>query len=251
MQTSVSGRRITLEVCVTTVEEALVAVAGGADRLELCSALEVGGLTPSPATFLEARAAVTVPLYVLLRPRPGWFSYPHRVWATIRRDADWFLAHGAHGVVGGVLDGAANGEVKLHRDRCRELVHASGGRMVLHRCFDFLPDLAEGLGLAIDVGVERVLTSGGAPSAIGGAAVIRDLIRRAAGRIEVLPGGGIHRENVAELVATTGCDQVHGSFRSAGPDVRHPLAGSMGREAMTDADKVAAVRAELDRLTGG
>jgi len=251
MPTSVSPKRITLEVCVTTADEAVGAVAAGADRLELCSALEVGGVTPSPGTFLDVRAAVAVPLFVLLRPRPGGFSYSPHEWATVRRDADWFLTHGADGIVGGALTGlgAEHRPRTLHRERCQELVRAAGGRAVLHRCFDVLADFRKGLAAALDMGFSRVLTSGGAASAIDGAGVIREVIRRSAGRIEVLPGGGIHFGNVAEVVAATGCDQVHGSFRTAIPTARHPLTDAMGPETITDPTKVEAVRRVLDRLS--
>jgi len=214
-------------VCVTTADEAVAAVAAGADRLELCSALEVGGVTPSLATFLDVRTEVSVPVAVLVRPRPGGFVYTRREFATLCRDADWFLAGGAEAVVCGALDDAG----RLHREHCRDLVRLAGGRAVLHRAFDALADPLGGLAEAIDLGFGRLLTSGGARTASDGATTIRTLVRSADGRIEVLPGGGISPENVAELIRVTGCNQVHGSFRSADPAT------------------VAAVRAELDRLT--
>jgi copper homeostasis protein len=244
MPASVSGKRITLEVCVTTADEAVTAAAAGADRLELCTALEVGGVTPSPGAFLDARAAVRIPTYVLIRPRPGGFVYAPREFATIRRDAEWFLTHGADGIVCGVLD--ESGRLNNSGD----LVRAARGRAVLHRAFDFLPNPFDGLTEAIDLGFERVLTSGGASTAVEGADVIWELRRLAAGRIEILPGSGIKPGNVAELVRTTGCDQVHGSFRSpAGGAVGNPfVAAGMGSATRTDPALVAAVRAELDRL---
>ncbi len=205
----------------------MAAVAAGADRLELCSALEVGGVTPSPATFLDVRTEVSVPVVVLVRPRSGGFVYTRREFATLCRDADWFLAGGATAVVCGALDDTG----RLHREHCRELVRLAGGRAVLHRAFDSHTDPMTGLEEAIDLGFGRVLTSGGARTAPDGANTIRTLVRSANGRIEVLPGGGVGPGNVAELVRATGCDQVHGSFRSA------------------DRATVAAVRAELDRLT--
>jgi copper homeostasis protein len=248
MPTSVSGKRLTLEVCVTTADEAVVAVASGADRLEVCSTLEVGGITPSPGTWAEIRAAVSVPLVVLIRPRPGNFISTPGEFRTICRDADWFLAAGAAAVVCGVLgeDG------RLAAGRCRELVKLSGGRAVLHRGFDLLPDLYTGLRTAIDVGFARVLTSGGAGSAAGGAGTIRGLIAAAAGTIDVLPGGGIKPENVAEVVRVTGCDQVHASLRTSIPgDGDSPARAAMGSTTRTDPALVAAVRAALDRLGAG
>lgn len=243
MPTSVAGKRITLEVCVTTADEGVAAVAAGGDRLEFCAALEVGGVTPSPFAFRDLREAVAVPVCVLVRPRPGGFVYTPREWVTVRRDAEWFLAHGADAIVGGALDGTGG----LDRGRCRELVQAAYGCAVLHRAFDFLPDLREGLSAVIDLGFTRVLTSGGATTAAAGASAIGGLLRFAAGRIEVLPGGGIDPGNVAELVAATGCEQVHGSFRSPVRSIDHPLSKSMGKWLATDPTRVAAVRAELDR----
>jgi len=196
-------------------------------------------VTPSPATFLDVRVAVAVPVCVLIRPRPGGFVYSPQERATIRRDAEWFLTHGADAIVCGELDEAGR------------LVRPAAGRAVLHRCVDFLPDLRDGLRQAIDLGFSRVLTSGGAHSALAGTGAIRELVREAAGRIEVLPGGGVDAGNVADLVAATGCDQVHGAFRSAVAAVSHPLTDAMGREMRTDPGKVAAVRAELDRIVAG
>lgn len=244
MPTSVSGKRITLEVCATTADEAAAAVEAGADRLEVCSALEVGGVTPSPGTWAEIRAAVAAPLVVLVRPRPGNFVYTPGEFRTICRDAEWFLAAGAAAVVCGVLDEGGG----LDAGRCHELVKLCGGRAVLHRGFDLLSDLSTGLRTASDLGFLRVLTSGGAESALRGAARIRELIGTAAGPVEVLPGGGIKPGNVADLVRLTGCDQVHASLRT--PIVESggsPARAAMGVTTRTDPAQVAAVRAELDR----
>jgi copper homeostasis protein len=240
---------VTLEVSVTSAEDAHIASVAGADRLELCSALELGGLTPSPATFLEVRAAVQTPVYVLLRPRPGGFVYTPREWATIRRDAEWFLGHGADGVVCGALTEGA----QLNPDRCRELVKAADGKAVLHRAFDFLPDIPDGLRVAIDLGFERVLTSGGKASAPEGQDQIKLLVQRAGGRIGVMAGGGIKSANVARLVRATRCDQVHASLRFSVPETmaNSVVAPAMGTTTYTATAEVAAVRAELDRLAAG
>jgi copper homeostasis protein len=258
---------VTLEVAVTTADEAQRAVAAGADRLELCSALELGGVTPSPGTFLEVRATVPVPVYVLLRPRPGGFVYSDAEFATIKRDAEWMLANGADGIVCGVL--TADG--RIDRARCAELIAIASrdregavnpatpsrsrlARVVFHRAFDFLPDLPVALDELIGLGFERVLTSGGAATATDGQAIIAELVRRADRRIGILPGGGIRPDNVAELLRETGCDQVHASLR--GP-VQEPLLAAnrvigeqMGGRFTTDAELVREMRAVLDRYTG-
>ncbi|MBX9626286.1 MAG: hypothetical protein K2X82_20980 [Gemmataceae bacterium] len=246
------SRRITLEVAVTTPDEAVAAVAAGADRLELCSALEVGGLTPSPGAFLTCRDAVAAPICVLLRPRVGGFAYPEDEFDVLASDAELFMSEGADAVVVGGLTPAG----RIDRVLCRRLVDAADGdAVVFHRAFDFLPDPLAALEELIELGFQRVLTSGGAPTALEGADVIAKLIQRAAGRIEVLPGGGVTPENIEELVRRTGCDQVHGSFRSPVTDptlASNPaLAAGMGGGMALDPAKVAATRAVLDRLAAG
>jgi copper homeostasis protein len=247
----VSSRRITLEVAVTTADEAVRACRAGADRLELCSALEVGGVTPSSGTFLQIVAAVPgVPAYVLLRPRTGGFVCSDREFATLTRDAEWFLANGAAGVVCGLLTAAG----QIDQARCAELVKLANGKAVFHRAFDFLPDPLAALDELIALGFERVLTSGGAASAADGASRIAELVRRASGRIAVLPAGGIGPDNVTELLRATGCDQVHGSFRSATADptlAANPhVGGQMGGGLTTDEQLIRRTRERLDRVDG-
>lgn len=239
-------KRITLEVAVTTPDEARLAADAGADRLELCSALEVGGVTPSVGTFLEVRAAVGVPVCVLLRPRPGGFVYSDAEFASLKRDAEWFLSHGADGIVFGLLtrDG------RIDRARCSELVRLARGRAVFHRAFDFLGDRLMALGELIELGFERVLTSGGAATAIEGAAEIARLVQGAGGRIGILPGGGVRPGNVGDLLRMTGCGQVHASLRRPATDptlsAKPCLADQMGGGQATDAELVRAMRAALD-----
>jgi copper homeostasis protein len=204
-----------LEVCIASVEDAVGAAAGGADRLELNAALPLGGLTPSLGTLLEVKQAVGLPVLVMVRPRPGGFAYDDREFQVMRRDADLALQAGADGIVFGVL--TENGEVDV--ERCQRLVAQAGDReAVFHRAFDFTPDPLAALEQLIDLGVKRVLTSGQAETALRGADLIAELVRRAAGRIEVLPGGGINRHTVAELVVRTGCTQVHASLRQRRAD---------------------------------
>jgi copper homeostasis protein len=207
---AVPSHRVLLEVAVASVEDALAAQAGGADRLELNAALALGGLTPSLGTLIEVKHAVSLPVLAMVRPRPGGFAYSAAEFAVMQRDADLALAHGADGLVFGVLtpEGAVDDE------RCRALVRQAAGRpVVLHRAFDVTPDPFAALERLIDLGVRRVMTSGHEETAYNGAGQIAELIRRAAGRIEILPAGGINRFTVADVVARTGCDQVHASLR--------------------------------------
>jgi copper homeostasis protein len=209
--TSPQARRVLLEVPVASLDDALAAQQGGADRLELNAALSVGGLTPSLGTLLVVKAAVTLPVLVMIRPRPGGFAYSAGDFKVLQRDVDLALQHGAVGIVFGIL--TADGQVDL--DRCRRVLQQVGNRAaVFHRAFDVTPDPFAALEQLIELGFRRLLTSGQEETAYNGARLIAELIRLAARRIEVLPGGGINRFTVADVVARTGCDQVHASLRT-------------------------------------
>jgi copper homeostasis protein len=249
-------RRIVLEVGVTGVEEALRAQMLGADRLELCSGLEVGGLTPSPGTFLAVREAIRLPVYVLLRPRTGGFAYSDSQFETMRRDAEWFLRNGANGIVFGVLGGSAANEID--RRRCRQLVELAGGRAVFHRAFDFLREPLVRLEELADLGFQRVQTSGGSATAEGGSGRLAAWIAHAGWQIEIMPAGGITPAVVAQLLRETQADQVHASLRAPVPDLSLLTNPRLGRAmgvadpqvgwATTDGDAVQAMRNELDRF---
>lgn len=194
--------RIVLEVAVTSADEAMTAVGAGADRLEVCSHLDCGGLTPSLGAFRAVREAVRVPVYVLLRPRAGGFNYTPDELDVMRRDAELFLDGGADGVVFGVL----NSRGGIAESACREFVKLADGRAVFHRAFDFVGDVRKALPVLVGLGFERVQTSGGRPAAAEGAARIAEAVRHAAWDIEVLPAGGIDPSNVAALLDDTGCN---------------------------------------------
>jgi copper homeostasis protein len=201
---------ILLEVCVASVEDALAAQEGGAARLELSPALALGGLTPSLGMLIEVKQAVSLPVIALGRPRAGGFCYSSAEFRTLRRDIDLLLAEGADGIAVGIL--CEDGTIDV--DRCRELVRQVGEEQaVFHRAFDVTPDPFAALETLVDLGVKRVLTSGQEATAYNGIVRLAELIRRAAGRIEVLPGGGINRFTVADVVTRTGCTQVHASLR--------------------------------------
>jgi copper homeostasis protein len=256
MTEQVPRRKVLLEVAAGSVEDALAAQAGGADRLELNTALALGGLTPSPGLLMGVRQAVALPLFVMVRPRPGGFAYGEADFGVLERDLDFALAHGADGVVLGVLgeDGTVDG------GRCARLVRRAAGRpVVFHRAFDVTPDPFAALEQLIDLGVRRVMTSGQEPTAARGAALIAALLRRAAGRIEVLPAGGINASTAAEVLARTGCDQVHAGLRGRRRDPstagRPQLSfGSPPRSEeeydATDPDAVRRLREVLDAAAG-
>jgi copper homeostasis protein len=248
---------VLLEVAVASVEDALAAQAGGADRLELNAALALGGLTPSLGTLLEVRAAVRLPVLAMVRPRPGGFAYSAADFRVMQRDADLALAHGADGIVFGVLteDGRPDEE------RCRRLVRQAGNReVVFHRAFDVTPDPFAALEQLIDLGFRRVMTSGQQETAYNGALLIAEVLRRAAGRIEILPAAGVNRFTAADIVARTGCNQLHAGLRGRRTDrsvAARPQVSFGGvlrwpedRYDTTDAEAVAQLRDQLARMDG-
>ncbi|MFC4526834.1 copper homeostasis protein CutC [Dyella halodurans] len=235
-----------LEVAANSLASALVAQEGGAGRIELCTALELGGLTPSHAQIALVRERVRLPLYVLVRPRAGDFLYSDLEFETMRRDIEACAALGCDGVVIGVLD--ADGEVDL--TRCRALV-AAAGRMgvTFHRAFDMARDLSRALEDVIALGAERVLTSGGARSAMEGGACIRTLIELAGDRLTIMPGAGVAPGNIARLKALTGAQEFHASAKrqlsSAMRMTSAVLADMASGEIRTDVDTVRALVAAL------
>jgi copper homeostasis protein len=245
---------VLLEVAVASVEDALVAQEGRADRLELNAGLALGGLTPSLGTLIEVKSAVSLPVMVMVRPRPGGFAYSEGEFRVMQRDVDLALQHRADGVVFGIL--TANGQVD--QERCRRLVRQVGDRVaVFHRAFDVTPSPAIALEQLIDLGFRRVMTSGQEETAYNGARLIAELIGQAAGRIEVLPAGGINRFTVADVLARTGCNQVHASLRTRREDrsvVARPQVCFGGpvklpedRYDATSAEAVALLRDQLPR----
>jgi len=201
---------VILEIAANSVASALAAQEGGAGRVELCTALELGGLTPSHAQIALAREKLSIPLYVLIRPRAGDFLYSDLESETMCRDIEACAKTGCDGVVFGVLD--ANGHVD--QPRCRSLMEATGNMGVtFHRAFDLTRDPLSALEDVIALGCERVLTSGAQVTAIEGAKLIRQLVELAAGRIAVMPGAGVSAGNVGELIALTGASEFHASAK--------------------------------------
>lgn len=203
---------IILEICCASVADAVEAEKGGADRVELCSALYVGGLTPSIGLILEAKARLTIPVMAMVRPRPAGFCYTPTEMDVMIRDTEAALNAGADGIVFGTLH--SDGTVDV--ERSRRICDLIGRReSVFHRAFDVTPDPFRALDELIDLGITRVLTSGQRSGAPEGADLIKRLIDHARDRIEILPGAGIRVQMIQNLVKKTGCRQVHmTAFRS-------------------------------------
>jgi copper homeostasis protein len=197
---------VLLEICCGSIDDAIVAEKGGADRVELCSALFLGGLTPSVGTIQEAKQRLKIPAMVMVRPRGGGFAYSEAEMASMERDTFAALENGADGVVFGILQ--SDGRIDIAR--CRRIRQLIGKRQaVFHRAFDVTPDPFEALEQLVDLGITRILTSGQKDSVPEGVELIKKLIERAGDRIEILPGGGIQAWNVKEMIERTGCRQVH------------------------------------------
>jgi copper homeostasis protein len=204
-----------LEVAIASVADAVTAQIGGADRVELNTALQLGGLTPSLGMVIEVRQSITLPLIVMARPRAAGFCYTDEEFCVMQRDIDLLLAQGVDGIAFGVL--TATGEVD--RERCKQIIRQIGDRQaVFHRAFDVTPDAFLALEQLIDLGVRRIMTSGQEESAVRGATCIAEMIGQSAGRIEVLPAGGISAATIAQVLARTGCNQVHASLRTSRED---------------------------------
>jgi copper homeostasis protein len=203
---------VTFEVCVDSAEAALAAQQGGADRVELCSDLLEGGLTPTHGTLKVARERLRIKIMSMVRPRGGDFCYSDVEFAVMREDLLAAKALGADGLVFGLLDPDGT----IDRDRTRELVELARPLLVtFHRAFDMTRDPFEALDTLVALGIDRVLTSGQEPSVVEGLGLIGELVRRAAGRIVVMPGGGITARNVARVIAEAGVKDVH--FASLAP----------------------------------
>lgn len=239
------ARRL-LEVAANSLASALAAQAGGADRVELCTGLELGGLTPSMAQIAQVRERLSIPLFVLIRPRAGDFLYNDDELDVMQHDIETCLSLGCDGVVFGVLDADARVDVA----RCKPLLSAAGGMGVtFHRAFDMARDLPRALEDVVTLGAERVLTSGGAISAVVGTDTIRQLIDQAAGRIVVMPGAGVRATNIAELARATGASEIHASAKGVLPSGMHwrnpALADMAAGEVRSDVDEVHALVAAL------
>jgi len=201
---------VVLEICADSVESAIAAERGGAHRVELCSALAEGGVTPSAGLISAVRSRLTLPLHVIIRPRAGDFLYSSDEFEIMREDVLSAKQHGVDGVVLGML--SENGPIEI--DRTRTLIEiARPMQVTFHRAFDMSNDLGRALEDVIASGAERVLTSGAEQSAEAGISNIAALVKQAAGRIAVMAGAGINRSNVGDILDRTGVREIHATAR--------------------------------------
>ncbi|MDI7862301.1 copper homeostasis protein CutC [Rhizobiaceae bacterium n13] len=237
---------VLLEVCVGDVQGLETAVAAGADRIELCSALAVGGLTPS-AGVMALAATKPVPSFAMIRPRAGDFVYSEAELDVMMGDIDAARNAGLPGVV----FGANHPDGRLDLASLERLVARSAGLgLTLHRAFDLVPDVEEAIEAAISLGFERILTSGGAKSALQGVEILERAIVHARGRISVMPGSGVTIETIDPLLSRLAVGEVHSSC-SSGVPVSDPTVVELGFapsvERKTDAGLVRELKARLKR----
>ena len=197
---------VVVEACVDAIDAALEAQLGGASRLELCGELLQGGVTPSAGLIAAVWDRIDIPLFVLVRPRTGDFLYSDDELDVMRRDIEQAKSLGVEGIAMGAL--TVDGDVDVERLRpLVELVRPMS--VTFHRAFDLVREQASALDALIVLGIDRVLTSGGAPTAAAGIAPIASLVQRAGDRLIVMAGGSITASNVSEIVAATGVREVH------------------------------------------
>lgn len=212
-------RRV-LEICANSVQSAVAAQTGGAQRIELCQNLEQGGITPSFGLVNRVQELLTIPVFVLIRPRPGNFIYNADELAIMAADITQCRRAGCAGVVLGALDRSGRVDVPV----CQALIEAASPMQVtFHRAFDVCANQAQALEEVIALGCQRILTSGGQATAPAGQQQLAALVQRAAGRISIMPGSGVTPHTIADLIQSTGASEFHASATRLRPSAHAPL----------------------------
>lgn len=202
-----------VEICTGSYQDCLAAYRGGAKRVELNSALSVGGLSPSLSTLIHVKKDTDLKVICMVRPRAAGFCYSVEEEMIMLEDAKLFMEHQADGIAFGFL----NEDGTIHRKSTKtmvDLIHSYHGEAVFHRAFDVCPDPYEAIETLIELGVDRILTSGQQNKAIEGKELIKDLQLKYGDQIQILAGSGINIHNVKELMDYTGIQQVHSSCKT-------------------------------------
>ena len=238
---------VLLEVCVDSIESALAAERGGAHRIELCSSLMEGGVTPSAGLISSIRRKLSIDVHVMIRPRGGDFSYSAEEFETMEQDVLTAKQLGANAVVFGILTN--DGDVDV--SRTRHLVQTARPlKTTFHRAFDMSRDLSKSLADVIEAGADRVLTSGGEQSVEDGIPRIAKLVQAAGQRVAVMVGSGITESNVHRIIRETGVREIHASLRASVPSPmryrNHNI--SMGSVKGREYDRVIVIEDSVRRL---
>jgi copper homeostasis protein len=232
--------KVDLEICVGGVHSALEAEAGGADRVELCDNLVEGGTTPSAGMITVTRAAISITLHVIIRPRGGDYHYSPEEIQAMKHDIRVARELGADGVVIGLLDTNNNLDIQTTRTLI-ELARPMS--VTFHRAFDEVPDAEDALQQLMELGVNRLLTSGHAKNAFDGLEELSRLQDRSRGVVRIMPAAGIHAGNIAEILRRSGVRDIH-----VGGAVRTRKGGvGMHGEQLSQTDRIK-VRALIDQM---
>ncbi|WP_069658309.1 copper homeostasis protein CutC [Arcticibacter eurypsychrophilus] len=208
-----------LEICANSIESALVAQRGGADRIELCDNMAEGGTTPSAGMIKTCKKVLHIPVFPIIRPRGGGFVYTHEEFEVMKADIQICKDLGCEGVVLGIL----NTDGGIDKEKCAELISlARPMEVTFHRAFDCALHLEQSLEDIIALGCERVLTSGGAEVADQSLPMIARLVRQADSRIIVMPGSGITEENLILVLKESGATEFHSTAKSLHLFLSHP-----------------------------
>lgn len=237
-----------VEICCGSAEDALLAFAGGADRVELNCALELGGLTPTLGSLLEIKnRCPTGKVMAMVRPRPGDFCYSEGEYKAACRDGELLLLSGADGLVFGFIN--AQGQVDRQRtEHFVKLAHNAGRQAVFHRAIDTVENWREALDTLMELGVDRVLTSGQRMTAVEGADTLRQMVEYTRGRLEILPGSGVRVHNMEALLHVTGCQQVHMSAHEEIEGLKSSTSVTFGTYRQVDTELVKAIAEQAEGL---
>ncbi len=242
-------KEILLEVCCGSPEDAITAYRAGADRVELNRALELGGLSPTPAevSFVKKEAPGLI-VIAMVRPRGGGFTYSDTEYKRMISECEDLLKAGADGIAFGFLheDGSVD---EMRTAAFIDLIHRYGGQAVFHRAVDITPNRDAAFEVLIGLGIDRVLTSGGEETAMAGVDEIARLQAKYGDRIAILPGSGINADNAASLIKMTGVREIHSSCKSPAkdPTSRRETVDFGGHSAVSK-EKVASLRKAVNIL---
>jgi len=207
---------IKIEICIGNIDDAIKASKYPIDRIELNSAIELGGLTPSLNTLITLKEKINTPLCCMVRPRTGNFEYTQIEFETMLKDAKLLLDNKADGIVFGF-----NKDKKVDIERTKqmvELIHSYNKEAIFHKAFDELDDLDEAIQILIDLHVDRILTSGGKQDIIEGAKIVGELHNKYGDKIQLLPGGGVRVNNIKNVIELARSKQVHMTSKRSNPN---------------------------------
>lgn len=239
---------IVFEVCANSLQSAMNAEEGGAHRVELCADLPAGGITPSAATIMKTIKTLRIPVFVMIRPRPGNFVYNDFEFEIMKEDIAFTKRCGAKGVVFGLLTEKG----KIDMLHCTKLVkQAYPMECTFHMAFDRVADMNSALEEVIKTGAHRILTSGLSDNAFEGKHTLKKLIEQAAGRIIIMAGKGLTPSNVADVIKQSGVNEVHASCSAEIPDnfINHGnTKENLFKNTITNLETVKKFREAIDKL---